>query len=237
MEKTLQNRLLYFFVAIFVITNLGFYKTYLIHFPTFEGFAWVFHVHGMLAMSWILMLVTQAYLIRAKKYDLHRLVGKLSYVVMPLLLISIFFVAKESYFKKIHAGIPQANALADLTNGGTIIDIFALGIMYVLAIIYKKNVGYHLRFMAGTGLAILGPGLGRFVFAFLELPIPLALLTMLLCTTVVGIVWLIIDIINKKSAFPMGVYVVIALCMNVMGANATSAWWQSFAKWWVETLY
>jgi len=204
MEKTLQNRLLYFFVAIFIITNLGFYKTYLIHFPTFKGFAAVYHIHGMLSMAWILMLIGQAYLIRAKKYDLHRLVGKFSYVIMPLFLASVFYAAKESYLVNIKTK-PQADVLANLTNGGTI-DIFFLG-------------------------------LGRFVFVFLGVPFPFALIPMLLCTTGVGIVWLILDIKNKKSAFPMGVYVAIALAVMAMGIGSQSAWWQGFAKWWVETLY
>ncbi len=235
MEKTLQNRIIYFFIAIFIITNLGFYKTYLIHFPKFEGFAAVYHIHGMLAMAWILMLIAQAYLIRVKKYDLHKLVSQLSYIVMPLFLLSLFWVAKESYWTNIKTK-PEADVLANMSNGGTI-DIFFIGLIYVLAMVYKKNVGYHLRFMASTGLIILAPGLGRFVFAFLEIPFPFALIPMLLCTTGVGIIWLIIDIKNKKSAFPMGVYVAVALIMFVIGAGAQSAWWQGFAKWWVETLY
>lgn len=235
MEKTLQNRLLYFFVAIFIITNLGFYKTYLIHFPAFEGFAWVYHVHGMLAMAWILMLIGQAYLIRVQKYDLHRLVGKLSYVIMPLFLVSLFFTAKESYFRNIQT-MSQADALAEMPKGGTI-DIFFLGLIYVLAMVYKKNVGYHLRFMASTGLIILMPGLGRFIFVFLGIPFPFALIPMIFVGLGVGIIWLIIDIKNKKSAFPMGVYLVITLIMNAIGIGSHSAWWQGFAKWWVETLY
>lgn len=235
MSKSLNNRLIYFFVVVLVITNLGFYKTYLIHFPKFEGFPWIYHIHGMLAMAWILMLIAQAYLIRAKKYDLHRLVGKLSYVIMPLFLVSLFFAAKESYLTNIKTK-PEADVLANMTNGGTI-DIFFIGLIFALAMVYKKNVGYHLRFMASTGLIILAPGLGRFVFAFLEIPFPFALIPMVLCTTGVGIIWLIIDIKNKKSAFPLGVYVGVSLIMFVIGAGSHSAWWQSFAKWWVNTLF
>jgi hypothetical protein len=235
MSKTLNNRLLYFFIAIFIITNLGFYKTYLIHFPKFEGFPWVYHIHGMLAMAWVLMLIAQAYLIRAKKYDLHKLIGKLSYIVMPLFLVSLFFAAKESYLRNIKTQ-PEADALANFTNGGTI-DIFFIGLIYVLAMVYKKNVGYHLRFMASTGLIILQPGLGRFVFAFLEIPFPFALIPMILCNLGVGIVWLIMDIKNKKSALPMGVHVVINLIMTAIGIGSHSAWWQSFGKWWVNTLF
>ena len=235
MEKRLQNRIFYFFVAIFIVTNLGFYKTYLIHFPTFEGFAWIFHVHGMLAMAWILMLIAQAYLIRAEKYDLHRLVGKLSYVIMPLFLASLFFAAKESYLTNIKTK-PQTDVLANMTNGGTI-DIFFIGLIYTLAMVYKKNVGYHLRFMASTGLIILMPGLGRFVFVFCGIPFPFALIPMILCGVGIGLIWLIIDLRNKKSAFPMGIYLVITLIMNAIGIGSQSAWWQGFAKWWVITLY
>jgi len=235
METKIQNNIIYFFIAIFVITNLGFYKTYLIHFPQFEGFPWVYHIHGMLSMAWVLMLIAQAYLIRAKKYDLHKFVGKLSYVIMPLFLVSLFFTAKESYLTGIKTK-PQADVLANMTNGGTI-DIFFIGLIFALAMVYKKNVGYHLRFMASTGLIILTPGLGRFVFAFLEIPFPLALIPMLLCTTGVGIIWLIMDIKNKKSAFPMGVYVVVALFMFVIGAGSHSPMWQGFAKWWVNNLF
>lgn len=235
MEKTLQNRLLYFFVAIFIITNLGFYKTYLIHFPTFEGFPWIYHIHGMLAMAWVLMLIAQAYLIHVKKYDLHRLVGKLSYVIMPLFLVSLFFAAKESYLRNIQT-MSQADALAEMPKGGTI-DIFFLGLIYVLAMVYKKNVGYHLRFMASTGLIILMPGLGRFIFVFLGIPFPFALIPMIFVGLGVGIIWLIIDIKNKKSAFPMGVYVATTLMINAIGIESHSAGWQGFAKWWVETLY
>ncbi|MBK8392626.1 MAG: hypothetical protein IPL23_26630 [Saprospiraceae bacterium] len=150
----------------------------------------------MLAMAWILMLIALAYLIRAKKYALHKLIGKLSYIIMPLFLISLFFAAKESYLRNIKT-MPQADALANMTNGGTI-DIFFLGLIYIFAMVYKKNVGYHLRFMASTGLIILTPGLGRFVFAFLEIPFPLALIPMLLCTAGVGIIWLIVDVKNKN---------------------------------------
>ncbi|MBB3836971.1 hypothetical protein FHS57_000953 [Runella defluvii] len=235
MEKALQNRLLYFFVALFIITNLGFYKTYLVHFPTFEGFAAVYHIHGMLAMAWILMLIAQAYLIRANKYELHKLIGKLSYIVFPLFLASLFFVAKEAYFRNIKK-MPQADALAQMPLGGTI-DIFFLGLAFAFAMVYKKNVGFHMRFMASTGLAILGPGLGRFLFAFLNLPGPVGGIIMLICTIIVPIVWLIMDIKNKKSAFPMGFYVFVAFCMNAAGIGSHSAIWQGFAKWWVETLY
>ena len=235
MEKNIQNRILYFFVAIFIFTNLGFYKTYLIHFPKFEGFPWIYHVHGMLAMAWVLMLIAQAYLIRVQKYSLHKSIGKLSYIVFPLFLASLFLVAKESYFRNIKK-ITKADALAQLPLGGTI-DIFFLGLVFAFAMIYRKNVGFHLRFMASTGFAVLGPGLGRFLFNTLSLPGPVGGIIMLVFTTIAPIAWLIMDIRNKKSAFPMGFYVFVAFCMNAIGIGSHSAWWQSFARWWVETFY
>ncbi|MBK8391719.1 MAG: hypothetical protein IPL23_21635 [Saprospiraceae bacterium] len=91
MENKLQNSVGFFFIAILIITLLGFYPSYFSHFPKFEGFSLAFHFHGVLALLWLCMLIAQAFLIRAKKYEIHKVIGKLSYFVMPLLLFSFFF--------------------------------------------------------------------------------------------------------------------------------------------------
>lgn len=233
MEKTLQNRIGYAFIVLLLISILGFSRTYLIKFPTFEGFTSAHHFHGLMALLWILLLIIQPFLIRAKKYELHRQVGKLGYVVMPLLIISLFFVAKATYLRNIKI-MPEADALAILPNGT--VEIFDFAILFILAMYYRKKTAYHLRFMASTGLMMVGPGLGRIMVGS-GLPFPVVLLTIILSTTGVALVWMIIDIRNKKSAFPMGVFVVLGLLAGFINANSHSAWWQSFAKWWVNTFF
>lgn len=72
MEKSLQTRIGYFFIGVLIVTILGFYKTYLVTFPDFAGFTSAHHFHGAIALTWILMLIVQPFLIRAGKYDIHR---------------------------------------------------------------------------------------------------------------------------------------------------------------------
>jgi hypothetical protein len=234
MEKTLQNRIGYASIILLLISILGFSRTYLIKFPTFEGFTSAHHFHGLMALLWILLLIVQPFLIRAKKYQLHRQIGKLGYIVMPLLIISLFFVTKATYLHNTKI-MSEADALATLPNGT--VEIFDFAILFVLGMIYRKITPYHLRFLASTGLMMLGPGLGRFLIISFGLPFPVVLIFIILSTTGIGLLWMILDIRNKKSAFPMGVFILLGLSAGFINANSHSAWWQSFAKWWVTAFY
>jgi hypothetical protein len=213
---------------------LGFYKTYLIHFPTFEGFATVHHFHGLLALTWILMLISQAYLIRNKKYTIHKAVGKLSFIVMPLFIISLFLVAKESYFRN-SAKLTEAEALAALTNG--LPDMFFFSILFILAMVNKRNSSSHMRYMTSTGIMMLGPGLGRFMIVFCGLPFPVVIITMILLTLGVAIVWFIFDYRNKKSLMPMSVLIMMSIVATLIQINANGAIWQSFAAWFASNFF
>jgi hypothetical protein len=234
MSTALNNRLIYFSVFILIITILGFYKTYLIKFPTFEGFTNAHHIHGALALTWILMLIVQPILIQRKRLDWHRIVGKVSYITMPLMILSFFFVAKAGYERNSKI-IPEADALAELANG--IPDIFVMSAFYALAIYFKKNTAFHLRFMSATGLMVLGPGLGRFLIVFCAFPPQFAIPIIILFSTGIGLAWLVMDIRNKKSAFPMGAFVATGILVAFININNHAAWWQGFAKLWVNTLF
>lgn len=235
MESKLQNNIGFFFAAVLVTTLIGFYPTYFMHFPTFEGFNWVHHFHGFIATLWICMLIAQAFLIRVKNYTLHRRIGKASYFVMPLLLLSFFLMAREMYIKNININhLSEADARAALIGSG-IPDILYMGILYSLGIIYKQKTPWHLRFFACTGLMILGPGLGR--FAFVNFPTPVAIAIMVTTALLIPIAWLIADIVKKKSPIPLLVFIAITISVIVKGNLGHSAWWQGFTKWIVNTLF
>ena len=75
-----------FFIFVLALITWGFYKTYLIFFPSFTGFNNVQHFHGAMMMIWFSLLAVQPFLIAYKKYKIHRTLGKVSYVVAPILL-------------------------------------------------------------------------------------------------------------------------------------------------------
>ena len=221
------NRIIYFFIFLLLISVAGFYKTYLVKFPNFDGFTWAHHFHGVVMLTWVLILIAQPVFIRTKDFRLHSLVGKASYVVFPLLVLSFFLVTRASYFRNIKAA-GEVEALAGMASG--IPDMFYISMLYGLGIYYKKKTSFHLRFFACIGLMILGPGLGRFLIAVCSLPF-------MVVPAMIGVIalftlgWMITDIRKKRSAFPMAVFLAIIAITFIIGPNSHSAWWQSFAKW------
>src|SRR6186713_475252 len=78
-------------VFLMLLTLAGFYPTYISKFPAFENITNVQHFHGAMMMIWFSLLIVQPFLIGYKKHDVHRTLGKLSYVVVPVVLYSIFW--------------------------------------------------------------------------------------------------------------------------------------------------
>jgi hypothetical protein len=228
-EKSgITDRLIYFFIFLLLMSFAGFYKTYLVKFPHFEGFTWAHHFHGVVMLTWILMLIAQPVFIRTKNFRLHRIVGKASYFVFPLLVLSFFLVARAGYLRNIKI-VGEAEALASMGFSG-IPDMFYISILYGLGIYYRRKTSFHLRFFACIGLMILGPGLGRFLIAVCGFPFAVVGV-MGGVVTLFTLGWMIADILKKKSAFPLSVFLVIIATTMVIGSNSHSAWWQAFAKW------
>ena len=150
MDKTYKY-LGYFLLLLIPLTFAGFYKTYFEPFPNFGKNIDVYiHIHAVIASLWIAILIVQPFLIVNKKIALHRSVGKLSYVVFPLLIIS--FIPR--IIKTINSGDIQY-LFFPLADG------FLLVAFYVLAIYYKKKTAKHMRYMIASALVLMGPTFGR----------------------------------------------------------------------------
>ena len=161
MEKSLAipyRGISLFFVLILAFVTWGFYKTYLIFFPSFTGFNNVQHFHGAMMMAWMIMLITQPLLIRSGKVTIHRAIGKLSYVIAPLLVVSIFLVSRMVY-QRPEPVLPHEERIAMIAL--SIPYLVAFAIFYSLAIINRKETYKHMRYMIGTSFLMIAPGLGR----------------------------------------------------------------------------
>ena len=228
------NRLIYYFIFLLLMSIAGFYKTYLVKFPNFDGFTSAHHFHGAIMITWIGMLIAQPIFIRNQKMEWHRIVGKASYFIFPLLLLSFFLVARVAYTRNLKAN-GEVEALASMGFSG-IPDMFYISILYGFGIYYKKKTSYHLRFFACIGLMILGPGLGRFLIAVCGLPFA-AVPAMIGVIALFTLGWMITDIVQKRSAFPLAVFLAIIVMTFLLGPNTHSAWWQGFAKWIAGNLF
>jgi len=163
-------------VLLIVLANVGFYKTYIRHFPGFEDytrpdgrqfhFYRIMHFHGMMMMGWLLMLLVQPILILKGKIKLHRMVGRLSYVLAPLVLLTMYLVTRAA-LDPVVAPEQQAAVVARRMALDVPLIIF-FAILYILAIVYKHRTALHSRFMVSTAFMLIGPPLSRALRAYLD---------------------------------------------------------------------
>jgi hypothetical protein len=150
MDKTYKY-LGYFLLLLIPLIYAGFYKSYFQPFPNFgEKINVFFHLHAIIAFIWIVMLIVQPFLIFNKKTALHRKIGKLSYIVFPLLILS--FIAP--IIRIIHSS-NIANLFFPLADG------ILLSIFYCLGIYNRKKSSKHMRYMIAAAVVFLGPTIGR----------------------------------------------------------------------------
>lgn len=107
---------------------------------------------------WVLMLITQAYLIRINKRKIHRYVGWGSYLLVPAVVITtinlVHYRMKEDPMNDL--------VLSDLALMINSVIVFV--IIYALAIWYKKDSLTHARYMFATIFPMFTPITDRIIY-------------------------------------------------------------------------
>jgi hypothetical protein len=131
-------------------TFLAFAKSYS-KLLTFSGqpMSATVHVHGALMGLWILMLVGQAWFIRARRYAAHRWVGRSSFLIAPLTLIMTVVTVHETLNLK----APNITLLDSRLEIYDLMQVIGFGLSWALAMVYRKRVRLHVRFMVSTAFA------------------------------------------------------------------------------------
>lgn len=234
LEKNYRNTG-FFFIGILLILTWGFYKTYLVFFPQFAGFSKVQHIHGAAMILWMLLLIIQPFLIRMNRPEWHQRIGKLSYLLAPFVVASIFVVTKFSFDKLTAAGVPEPLRLASIALN--IPSLFLFSGFYLLAMIHRKNSFIHPRYMIGTGLLMIGPGLGRVLIIYFNVPFELAVTKVDELAILIALALLLFDLVKKRNFKP---YLTI-LCMlsiaHILWLIKESAFWQTLGRVWVNLFY
>ena len=226
MQKVYRNTAI-FIILIMIGVQWGFYQHYSSQFPNFQNKTITIHVHGALLMTWLILLIVQPLLIKTGRAQLHRTIGKVSYVLGPLIIIWLFLIGKGSYWRA--SGIaPEKEILADM-----VLDIrgfLSFAIFWALAMFYRKDPASHMRYMIATGILAIGPGAGRGLINSFGIEFPTALtITDVLDLAIVGFL-LGFDIYRKKNYKPFLVVFIVFLIGSLLWQVRDSAAWQSFAR-------
>ncbi len=242
MQKSynLYYNLGYWFLLLIVLVFAGFYTSYFTVF--FEPKAPILHIHFTLMVLWIAMLITQPFLIKYKKLALHRTMGKISYVLVPLVLISAFLMIRYSYYisvkdlqQKAAQGLNQFSHNQILQQAAINVAIaffyfFLFALFYSLAVINKRKSALHSRYMVACSLTLLGPTVDRIVFFNVKLPAYITYeLPTLIIIDILLVMLLLKDYRDKRSTKTLWICLVIyiiaeALYFTVPYTNG----WQQF---------
>ena len=233
MEKAYKN-VTYLFVAILVVAFIGFFQTYFSQFPSFDGANNTQHFHAFMMLSWIAMLIIQPLLIKYKKLDLHRQFGKISYFQVPLIVASFFLIGRMGFLRDV-VNLPQDENIGLLAL--TIPDIFGFSILYVLAMVNKNRPAIHMRYIIGTSLLLISPGLGRIAINYAGTSLPASAEISHGFAIIVSVALILYDVVKRRPYKPFVVAFVILSCMHLCWEIRLTAFWQAFAGQFATTFF
>lgn len=142
-------------------------------------------VHGTVCTGWLLLLIVQATLVRARKLAWHRALGKTGYVMLPMVIVTGAWVLHLMLAGQTRLPPPLPLVLGYIDFG----TLVFLAVAFTLAIVHRRNVQLHARWMMTTAIVVLPPALSRGVFllhpeATLDLALGTSYGVLLVATTV-----------------------------------------------------
>lgn len=161
MERAYHN-LGYILLALLPIFVAGFWIPYFAEFPHFDAsITWSVHIHAVLLFCFLTLLIVQPLAIRHRAFSIHRTLGKLTNVLMPLILV--FSVAM--LWKEYHEHLVEGTSMAVARNDEFLsaVQLLLLASLYGLALsaIRSRDVAAHMRYMICIVLVVLPAGLAR----------------------------------------------------------------------------
>lgn len=171
MNKILFPGLAWSLLLLIPLTLIGFWPTYFS--KLFETLPSVFHVHAFFMILWIALALTQPLLISLQKNKWHKTIGRISYLIMPMVFLAVYFMIRYSYYHELerlssveirnkynltHDEIHQYAAAYQIK---ALIDFIWLIVFYTLAIINRKRVIFHATYMVAAIFTLLGPSFDR----------------------------------------------------------------------------
>lgn len=124
------------------------------------------HAHVVFVVLWMAALIGQPVLIQQRRFALHRAIGRVSFVLAPLVVVSALLLS--------HARLSAVPA-ADFDSAARFFylpmqAVFAFSVSYGAAIIFRRRRAAHAAFMLGTALSLVDPIAARLILFYTHLP-------------------------------------------------------------------
>jgi hypothetical protein len=152
-------------IALLVLSVFAFWPTYLSRpLEAVDGYT---HLHAAAGLLWLLLLITQGFLAWSGALRAHRLLGRVSYGLGPMFVVSSLLLGHFRFSRMDPETFAREGYSLYLPLSAA--GLFALA--FALAVRWRRVAALHARLMASTALLLVDPVLGRaLAFHVVELP-------------------------------------------------------------------
>ena len=187
------------------------------------------HIHGVAMFAWCIMLASQSFLIRTNRRSVHRAMGKIAFILAPVIVISTLFLANYKL------NVRQLNNEGLYIFGLQVFIIILFGYFYTMAMIRRQQPDVHARWMICTAFTLLDPIFARIIAVnFYHVPFETGIIQWMTFAFIDAIV-VILVIKDWKSGGRRDVFLpALALLVVAQIAMLTvrdTAPWKAFANW------
>lgn len=152
----------YYMLVLLPLTVAAFWPSY---FGMLPKAPIIHHLHGITGTLWILLIAAQSYSIQSRKLQLHRGLGKLVFILTPVMVGSFALVSWLGAQKSVGEH-PFYVMFGQALLTGDVLLTFATPLIVYLALRFRRNMYVHGALMISTVFGLLPPILARLINNF-----------------------------------------------------------------------
>lgn len=208
----------YWVVLILVVTALGFWPSF---FSSLDAAPLAFHIHGMTATAWIILVGFQSWSIHQDYRNWHRMIGKMSLALFPLLaagFIMIINVSAQGYMDVENVYYQQ---LGPSFAWGLGVAFFAYLWFFFKALRHRRNLDLHSAYMLSTLFLVWEAPVSRLILGFIPtmgvegpddfINISYAIITGIAMAMIFAIILYLLDTTRRKPFLVAAIFMAIQI--------------------------
>ncbi len=214
----MQRSAVWWFAVLLITTVPAFWPSYFAA-PAFKGDFLHVHLHGIAMFAWVVLLVAQAGLIRVGRRALHRALGKVSFALVPVIVVSTLLLAHY----RVRQAAPGAETLYFFYVQLALLVVFLAA--YGMAMARRRDPPLHMRYIVVSALALADPIFARLLAIVFGVEPPLMqLITYSAVMAILAFLWWRDRGTRFRRAFGMMLALFVAVALPTFFVPQTAAW-------------
>lgn len=178
-------------------------------------------LHGLFSAAWYILLLSQIRLSAKNNLNAHKMLGKLSVLIVVGIFFSGSTMAVEFYHRLAGFGVFDPNEIqgrirAGAFLGGAFFQWLIFLTLYILGILWLKKPEHHKRFMLAASIQMMPEGLNRIAHNLALPGYSMYVFMFLIYTTLVVYDWKVKGRVYASTLVSLGLFCVLILAMNTV---------------------